>query len=159
MKKFLFWLIIGWLIVGVYNFVKNNPNDQYVIKAKTMLHISITGTMEQITGTVNQITETIEQSTETADQPIGIANPASVYCKQNGGTLEIKEWTWGQYGMCNFPNGSSCEERSYMRGECTQQTKECPQYTQPGPSFCTSGAIIDGGKDQNGCQLPPACQK
>ena len=40
-----------------------------------------------------------------------IANPASVYCGQMGGTLEIKtDASGGQYGMCSFGNGTSCEE-------------------------------------------------
>jgi putative hemolysin len=49
----------------------------------------------------------------------GLANPASVYCGQVGGTLEIKKDAAGnEYGMCNFPNGSSCEEWALFRGEC-----------------------------------------
>jgi len=50
---------------------------------------------------------------------IGIANPASVYCENNWWTLLIEESTWGQIGMCTFPDGRTCEERAYMRHECT----------------------------------------
>ena len=49
---------------------------------------------------------------------VGIANPASVFCEKNWGTLEILEWTWGQYGMCHLSDGNVCEEWAYMRGEC-----------------------------------------
>jgi len=49
---------------------------------------------------------------------VGMANPASVNCENKWWTLEILEWTWGQYGMCHLPDGTSCEERAYMRGEC-----------------------------------------
>ncbi|NLZ24697.1 DUF333 domain-containing protein [Candidatus Dojkabacteria bacterium] len=48
----------------------------------------------------------------------GLSNPASVYCADNGGTLEIKEEKEGQVGYCLFEDGSSCEEGAYYRGEC-----------------------------------------
>lgn len=48
----------------------------------------------------------------------GIANPASVYCKENNGTLEIKTNDDGsQYGICS-KNGKECEEWAYFREEC-----------------------------------------
>jgi len=49
---------------------------------------------------------------------VGIANPASVYCVNVGGTLEIMKDTAGnEYGMCNFSNGTSCEEWALYRSE------------------------------------------
>lgn len=48
-----------------------------------------------------------------------IANPASVYCEEQGGKLDIRtDSNGGQVGMCVFPNGSECEEWAYFRGEC-----------------------------------------
>jgi inhibitor of cysteine peptidase len=48
----------------------------------------------------------------------GMPNPASVYCGQAGGNLEIRtDATGGQYGMCAFKNGTSCEEWALFRGE------------------------------------------
>lgn len=48
-----------------------------------------------------------------------IANPASVYCINNGGNLSIREDVdGGQYGVCVFSNNSECEEWAYLRGEC-----------------------------------------
>jgi putative hemolysin/predicted secreted protein len=47
-----------------------------------------------------------------------IANPASVNCGQVGGTIEIKkDASGGEYGMCTFRNGTSCEEWALFRGE------------------------------------------
>ncbi len=43
-----------------------------------------------------------------------MANPASVYCEDNGWTLQLEEWAW----LCMFDDGSYCEEWSYYRGEC-----------------------------------------
>lgn len=47
-----------------------------------------------------------------------LANPASVFCEENGGTLEIRDEAEGQVGYCVFPDGSECEEWAYYRGEC-----------------------------------------
>jgi predicted secreted protein/putative hemolysin len=53
-----------------------------------------------------------------ASPAAGIPNPASAYCGEAGGTLEIrKDASGGEYGMCNFPNGSSCEEWALYHGE------------------------------------------
>ena len=46
-----------------------------------------------------------------------IANPASTYCIENGGTLKILETEGGQYGVCTI-NGTDCEEWAHFRGEC-----------------------------------------
>jgi putative hemolysin len=47
-----------------------------------------------------------------------IANPASVNCGQVGGITEIKkDASGGEYGMCTFANGTSCEEWALFRGE------------------------------------------
>jgi hypothetical protein len=48
----------------------------------------------------------------------GMANPASVFCGQNGGTTRIMTNPDGsQYGMCTFSNGTTCEEWALFRGE------------------------------------------
>jgi hypothetical protein len=46
-------------------------------------------------------------------------NPASVFCEEQGGRLEIREdASGGQVGICIFTDGSECEEWAYFRGEC-----------------------------------------
>lgn len=53
------------------------------------------------------------------DGGAGLANPASVYCEQQGGTLDIRtNENGGAYGVCVFDDGSECEEWAYFRGEC-----------------------------------------
>jgi putative hemolysin len=59
--------------------------------------------------------------TPVAEQPTeepGMPNPASVYCKEQGGTIEIRSTEDGQYGVCIFPDGSECDEWAFFRGEC-----------------------------------------
>ena len=51
---------------------------------------------------------------ENPDENAEIANPASVYCEENGGTLVLEEGVW----LCMFEDGSYCEEWSYQRWEC-----------------------------------------
>jgi hypothetical protein len=48
-----------------------------------------------------------------------LPNPASVYCEEQGGTLEIRRNESGEFGVCIFADGSQCEEWAFFRGECT----------------------------------------
>ncbi|MFH1329393.1 MAG: DUF333 domain-containing protein [Actinomycetota bacterium] len=49
----------------------------------------------------------------------GIPNPASVFCEEQGGTVEIVTAADGsQSGVCHFPDGSVCDEWAFFRGEC-----------------------------------------
>jgi uncharacterized protein len=57
----------------------------------------------------------------------GMPNPASVYCKQNGNKLEIRTAADGsQNGICVFPDGSTCDEWAYYRGECGLAAQKSP---------------------------------
>lgn len=49
---------------------------------------------------------------------IGLPNPASTYCLEKGGKLNIRTDANGEYGVCVFPNGRECEEWAFFRGEC-----------------------------------------
>ena len=50
----------------------------------------------------------------------GLPNPASVYCVEHGGTVEIVTAADGsQSGVCHFDDGSSCDEWAFFRGDCT----------------------------------------
>jgi putative hemolysin len=57
----------------------------------------------------------------------GISNPASVYCEQKGNKLEIRTAADGsQSGVCVFPDGSTCDEWAYYRGECGLAAQKSP---------------------------------
>jgi putative hemolysin len=51
----------------------------------------------------------------------GMANPASVYCEEQGGTLEIADTPDGQVGMCHFAD-QTCEEWALFRSNATNCT-------------------------------------
>ena len=46
---------------------------------------------------------------------IGTPNPASAYCVELGGTLEIKDEEGGQVGYCHLPDGRVVEEWELFR--------------------------------------------
>jgi hypothetical protein len=53
-----------------------------------------------------------------------MANPASVYCEEQGYRLEMRTDENGTYGVCVFPDGSECEEWAFFRGECGPEDVE-----------------------------------
>jgi len=57
------------------------------------------------------------------ESQMALPNPASVFCEENGGVLEIRQDTDGnQFGVCVFPDGSECDEWAYYRGECAPKS-------------------------------------
>jgi putative hemolysin len=49
----------------------------------------------------------------------GLPNPASAFCEEQGGRLEIRQDASGnQAGICVFSDGSECDEWAYFRNEC-----------------------------------------
>ncbi len=73
---------------------------------------------------MNNVSVSVPQTIQTPkpkvkENNVGIANPASVFCGENGGKLEIiTAEDGGQSGMCKFSDGSECEEWAFQRGEC-----------------------------------------
>ncbi|MCJ7625735.1 MAG: DUF333 domain-containing protein, partial [Anaerolineaceae bacterium] len=66
------------------------------------------------------------------DPIVGMPNPASVYCEDQGGSLEIRDNTMG---VCMFEDGSECEEWAYYRGEC--KPGDMDVFTTPSPTPTT----------------------
>jgi putative hemolysin len=89
--------------------------------------------------------------------PPQLPNPASVYCEEQGGRVEIVDTPEGQQGICVLPDGLRCEEWAFFRGECP--CDGCPTWAPPAPGFCQDGTIVAGAVDACGCQMPPVCQR
>jgi putative hemolysin len=71
----------------------------------------------------------------------GTANPASVYCAQNGGMLSVITAPDGsQSGRCKFSDGRDCEEWDYFR------SKICQSPTPMTVPDNKNGCIAAGGK-------------
>ena len=72
-------------------------------------------------------TRAAPDSTATAIPQVNMPNPASVYCTQKGNKLEIRTAADGsQNGLCVFPDGSTCDEWAYYRGECGLAVQNSP---------------------------------
>ena len=82
-------------------------------------------------------------------------NPASVYCEQNGNSLEIQTAADGsQFGVCVFPDGSTCEEWAYFRGECgpAAQKSPTPAMVVEATSTASGGNPVENA---SGGYMPP----
>jgi len=58
----------------------------------------------------------------------GMANPAAVYCRELGYEYEIADTDEGQSGACIFPDGSQCNEWSFLQGKCGQSRSYCARH-------------------------------
>lgn len=97
-----------------------------------------------------------------ADTPqANMPNPASVHCDQNGNKPEIRTADDGsQRGVCVFPDGSTCEEWAYFRGDCgpAAQTSPTPAMTVEATTEASGGGPGGGsnsGGNASGGYMPP----
>lgn len=97
---------------------------------------------------------------KTPSPAANLPNPASVFCEQNGGKLEMRQdATGGVAGICKFSDGSECDEWAFYRGECKPgSAKVAPQPTgvpaATTPIRAESSAIAaDGWKVYHNSQL------
>lgn len=66
----------------------------------------------------------------------GMANPASVYCVDQGGRLEVREGEGGQFGICVLSDGRQCEEWEFFRTKA-----------------CGAAGADDSGADNQACGI------
>ena len=80
------------------------------------------------------------QPTETNQIP----NPASVFCKENGGMEENRQAADGSVaGFCLFSDGSECDEWAYFRGEC-----KVGDSLKPTEVLVTPGSSLQPGTEE-----------
>lgn len=65
-----------------------------------------------------------------------IANPASINCLDNGGTLEMRANKKGQYGVCMFEDNRQCEEWALMHGDCPVGGLKITGYENEAEVYC-----------------------
>jgi putative hemolysin len=112
----------------------NCPQDQPISACE------VTPAQQAYTVTLNCGLET-QQTTGAASA--GMANPASVNCTQQGGTLSIEErGDGGQFGVCYFEDNRQCEEWALMRGDCPVGGVKVTGYVTPAARYCA----ITGGQ-------------
>ncbi|MDD4151964.1 MAG: DUF333 domain-containing protein [Candidatus Gracilibacteria bacterium] len=97
-----------------------------------------------------------KRTNETENVSLGttsIANPASTYCVEKGGSLQIKKKADGrEYGICVFDDNRMCEEWSMYRGECPIGGKKITGYIGEVAKYCaiSGNEFINKGQDKNG---------
>lgn len=92
------------------------------------------------------VTQATSDSTVAGKPQAEMPNPASVYCEQDGNTLEIRTAADGsQSGVCVFPDGSTCDEWAYFRGECGPATQK----------NATPAATVEATVNASGGYMPP----
>lgn len=52
-----------------------------------------------------------------ANKPAALANPASTYCVEQHGTVEIRKEAKGEVGYCHLPDGRVIEEWELFRSK------------------------------------------
>ncbi len=94
-------------------------------------------------------------STSNPESIDGMANPASVYCTENKGTLEIRtDGDGGQFGVCKFEDGSECDEWAFYRGECKPGDNASIGMANPASVYCTENkGTLEIRTDENGGQV------
>ena len=91
----------------------------------------------------------------TITPPANMPNPASVYCVQHGNKLEIHTAADdSQSGVCVFPDGSTCDEWAYFRGECGFVALASPTPATAVDATPEAGGGKPGGNASGG-YMPP----
>lgn len=72
-----------------------------------------------------------------------LANPASVNCVKQGGTLSIdRRPDGGEFGICVFADNRQCEEWALFRGECPKDGVRVTGFATAAGRYCA----ITGGR-------------
>jgi len=145
----------GTISQGVTSFV-------YKGKKETMKRIIIfTIILMALTACTAPQTPTAPDTAGTVMPQAGMPNPASVYCEQNGNKLEIRTAADGsQNGVCVFPDGSTCDEWAYFRGECGPAQQKGPTPAMAGEATTEASGGSPGesnysGENASGGYMPP----
>ncbi|MEA3255085.1 MAG: C1 family peptidase [Candidatus Altiarchaeota archaeon] len=61
-------------------------------------------------------------------RPVGVANPAAVYCSGLGYAYRVVETDMGERGVCVFSDGvSECDAWGFLKGKCGKEYSYCVQ--------------------------------
>ena len=98
----------------------------------------------------------------TAEPTVGVINPASAFCVEQGGRLGLESRPDGaQFGVCYFMDNRQCEEWALFRGDCSVGGVKVTGYITEAGRFCginggQYNVTVEGGMDveRGDCTLP-----
>ncbi len=119
----------------------------------TLLSLVVMGVLISACGPSAMPAMPATPATPTPEPTIGLPNPASVYCQEQGGKLEIRADSQGnQYGVCILPGGAECEEWAFFRGLCDKGVHTCGEGATL--AECPRGGFPVCGRLEIGTQAP-----
>ncbi|MCX6744337.1 MAG: DUF333 domain-containing protein [Candidatus Parcubacteria bacterium] len=114
----------GWCLLkeGMKNEVNSNVNTNVNTNGNVNTNLNT-----NVNSNLNDNTNVNANLNSNTNTGTGIANPAAVKCKDEGGTSEAFTKDGGEAALCVFSDKSICEEWAYFRLECRkgQCHKEC----------------------------------
>lgn len=118
--------VFGILLVGLLSMSLEAHNKDMSRKVKKPVNVKQSVSV----GNVNQNNN--YQNEEFPEQKmIGMANPASVYCVEQGGESIIKQDKDGsEYGICKFKDGKEVDEWEFYRKNHDLTEKGVPEINK-----------------------------
>ncbi len=101
-----------------------------------------------------EMTVSVFLSSTDQDNKQALANPASVNCKQVGGTTVIQNGPNGQYGLCQFEDNQACEEWALYRGNCPVGGVKTTGYDTIEQMYCAWAGGETLAVENPNCKLP-----
>ena len=120
------------------------------------------GTIIEPTSEPTTLPTTEPTAEPTAEPTVGMINPASAFCVEQGGRLGLESRPDGaQFGVCYFMDNRQCEEWALLRGDCPIGGRKITGYITEGGRYCAINGgqydvTVEGDMDteQRTCTLP-----
>ena len=118
--------VFGILLVGLLSMSLEAHNKDMSRKVKKPLNVKQSVSVGNINQNNNYQNEDFPEQ-----KMIGMANPASVYCVEQGGESIIKQDKDGsEYGICKFKDGKEVEEWEFYRKNHDLTEKGVPEINK-----------------------------
>lgn len=165
-KFFIFLLGLATLILVLFIVRFSTTEDTWVCQNGAWIkHGNPSATMPTSVcpGAAADETTTYEAAgSQGATTAIGLANPASVNCVDQGGKPQNeKRPDGGEFGVCYFEDNRQCEEWALLRGDCPVGGRKVTGYVTVAGRYCaiTGGEYMvtgesDPEKEIGNCKLP-----
>lgn len=81
-------------------------------------------------------------------QPMGITNPAALYCEELGYEYVVESTPEGERGLCQLPNGDKVDAWQFLKGEVAQEYSYCRQKGHEIKTIQDTGKCAQFGIDK-----------